>query len=69
MVHRLYYSEKDTKGMFKTLEPMHSMLERGPQTLKEHSFVQMYGRDLREALDWCNRYKVCLSTFAISVPK
>lgn len=44
--------------MFKTLEPLHTMLERGPQTLKEVSFNQTYGRDLTEAQDWCNRFKV-----------
>lgn len=56
---RLYFSELDVKGMFKTLEPLHSMLERGPQTMKEASFSQAYGRDLNEAQEWCNRYKVC----------
>ncbi|CAG9564541.1 unnamed protein product [Danaus chrysippus] len=54
---RLYFSEHDAKAMFKTLEPLHAMLERGPQTLKEISFSQAYGRDLNEAQDWCNRFK------------
>jgi FKBP12-rapamycin complex-associated protein len=45
-------------GMFNTLEPLHAMLERGPQTLKETSFNQAYGRDLMEAQEWCHRYKV-----------
>lgn len=44
--------------MFDTLEPLHAMLERGPQTLKETSFNQAYGRDLMEALEWCSRYKI-----------
>ena len=43
--------------MFDTLEPLHAMLERGPQTLKETSFNQAYGRDLMEAQEWCRRYK------------
>lgn len=34
------------------------MLERGPQTLKETSFNQAYGRELSDANDWCNHYKV-----------
>ncbi|KAL4707884.1 hypothetical protein ACJJTC_010319 [Scirpophaga incertulas] len=54
---RLYFSEHDVKAMFKTLEPLHAMLERGPQTLKEVSFSQAYGRDLNDAQDWCNRFK------------
>lgn len=44
--------------MFKVLDPLHARLERGPQTLKETSFNQSYGRDLAEAQEWCQRYKV-----------
>ncbi|CAB3230731.1 unnamed protein product [Arctia plantaginis] len=54
---RLYFSENDVNAMFRTLEPLHAMLERGPQTMKEVSFSHAYGRDLNEAQDWCNRYK------------
>ncbi|CAG5108662.1 Similar to Mtor: Serine/threonine-protein kinase mTOR (Rattus norvegicus), partial [Cotesia congregata] len=55
---RLYFGEKNVVGMFETLEPLHTMLERGAQTLKETSFIQAYGRDLMEAQEWCHRYKV-----------
>lgn len=55
---RLYFGERNIKGMFETLEPLHAMLERGPQTLKETSFNQAYGRDLSQALEWCAHYKV-----------
>ncbi|XP_046969780.1 serine/threonine-protein kinase Tor-like [Vanessa cardui] len=54
---RLYYSEKDYRGMFRTLDKMHAMLDRPPETLKEVSFLQMYGRDLQEAHRWCELYK------------
>ncbi|XP_013148241.1 PREDICTED: serine/threonine-protein kinase mTOR-like [Papilio polytes] len=54
---RLYFSEKDYRGMFRTLDKMHTMLERAPETLKEVSFLQMYGRDLQEAQRWCELYK------------
>ncbi|XP_013189748.2 serine/threonine-protein kinase mTOR [Amyelois transitella] len=54
---RLYFSEHDVNAMFKTLEPLHAMLERGPQTTKEVSFSSQYGRDLNDALEWCNRFK------------
>lgn len=56
--HRLYFSERNIKGMFETLEPLHAMLERGPQTLKETSFNQAYGRDLTQALECCQHFKV-----------
>lgn len=55
---RLYFGERNVKGMFETLEPLHQMLERGPQTLKETSFNQAYGTDLKEAMEWCRQYKV-----------
>ncbi|KAK3923760.1 Serine/threonine-protein kinase mTOR [Frankliniella fusca] len=55
---RLYFGEHNVKGMFEALDPLHAMLERGPQTLKETSFNQAYSRDLMEAQDWCQRYKV-----------
>ena len=40
------------------LQPLHALLERGPQTLKETSFHQAYGNDLNEAKRWCSRYKM-----------
>lgn len=58
---RLYFGERNTRGMFDTLEPLHAMLERGPQTLKETSFYQAYGRELTEALEWCQHYRVSLT--------
>jgi len=54
---RLYFSERNVKGMFAVLEPLHQMMERGPQTLNETSFQQVYGRDLMEAQDWCRKYQ------------
>ncbi|NP_001171773.1 target of rapamycin isoform 1 [Bombyx mori] len=54
---RFCFSEKDYKRMFKTLDKMHAMLDTPPETLKEVSFLQMYGRDLQEARRWCELYK------------
>lgn len=54
----MYFGERNIRGMLAILEPLHRMLERGPETLKETSFNQAYGRDLLEALEWCNRYKL-----------
>ncbi|XP_059477089.1 serine/threonine-protein kinase mTOR [Neocloeon triangulifer] len=55
---RLYFGERNVKGMFEKLEPLHAMIQKGPQTLKETSFNQAYGRDLQDAQEWCGRYKV-----------
>lgn len=43
---RLYFGERNVKGMLDTLEPLHAMLERGPQTLKETSFNQVKNKFL-----------------------
>ena len=43
---RLYFGERNVKGMFATLEPLHAMMERGPQTLKETSFNQVCKKNL-----------------------
>jgi FKBP12-rapamycin complex-associated protein len=59
---RLYFGERNVKGMFETLEPLHAMLERGPQTTKENSFhtvsagIVFFWRDL---LDLHNSQKCC----------
>ena len=54
---RLYFGDKDIQGMLNTLAPLHAMLEEGPQTLREISFIQSFGRDLKEAQNWCEAYK------------
>ena len=55
---RLYFGDRNIQGMLAKLEPLHAMLEKGPQTLKETSFHQAYGNDLNEAKRWCSRYKM-----------
>ncbi|GMT28496.1 hypothetical protein PFISCL1PPCAC_19793, partial [Pristionchus fissidentatus] len=50
---RLYFVEKDVEGMLKILEPMHRLLDGGPNTLKEHSFYQTYLCDLEDARKFC----------------
>ncbi|KAF4714908.1 phosphatidylinositol kinase- protein kinase tor1, partial [Perkinsus olseni] len=54
---RLYYAEHDVNGMIEVLKPLHEMMLQGPQTLRETSFTQAFGRDLREALKWIHAYE------------
>ncbi|XP_020086675.1 serine/threonine-protein kinase TOR isoform X1 [Ananas comosus] len=54
---RLYFGEHKIDGMLATLEPLHAMLEEGPETLKETSFIQTYGRELLEARECCLKYR------------
>jgi len=55
---RLYFAERDIDGMLNILEPLHVQLDRGATTLKEKSFNQAYGRDLKDARDLCKSYKM-----------
>ena len=48
---RLYFGERNVQGMFATLEPLHNMMERGAQTLKETSFNQVTVQSLKQT---CN---------------
>lgn len=54
---RLYFTERNIDAMFATLEPLHEALEKGPETLRETSFVQTHGRDLAEARECGRRYR------------
>ena len=54
---RLYFGDRNIEGMFATLAPLHDMLDEGPETLREISFAQTFGRDLQEAREWCFTYR------------
>jgi len=54
---RLYFGDHQIQGMFDVLAPLHDMLEAGPSTLREISFIQSFGRDLHEAREWCRTYQ------------
>ncbi|KAI9837156.1 MAG: phosphatidylinositol kinase- protein kinase tor1 [Sclerophora amabilis] len=54
---RLYFGDHNIEGMFATLAPLHEQLDRGPETLREISFHQAFGRDLQDARDWCATYR------------
>ena len=63
---RLYFGEHNVDGMFEVLGPLHRLLDVGPETSREASFQQAYGRELAEALEWC---KVRLILFFINARK
>ena len=46
---RLYFGEKDLNSMLQCILPMHEMIDRGPETSYEKSFMELYGRELLEA--------------------
>ncbi|KAL2872445.1 putative TOR pathway phosphatidylinositol 3-kinase TorA [Aspergillus lucknowensis] len=54
---RLYFGDNNVEGMFATLAPLHEMLDKGAETLREVSFAQAFGRDLSEAKHYCMVYR------------
>ncbi|AOW06792.1 armadillo-type protein [Yarrowia lipolytica] len=54
---RFFFGERNIEKMFQTLEPLHAMLERGPETLREVSFQTAFGRDLHDANEWVWSFK------------
>ncbi|EGG01362.1 uncharacterized protein MELLADRAFT_117828 [Melampsora larici-populina 98AG31] len=54
---RLFYGDHNIDAMFATLEPLHDMLEKGPETIRESHFAATYGHDLMEARACCRRYR------------
>ena len=59
---RLYFGEHNVEGMLAALEPLHAVMDKGPETLREVAFHQTFGRDLAEAHDWILRYKTASPT-------
>eukprot|EP01094_Clydonella_sp_ATCC50884_P002485 TRINITY_DN1189_c0_g1_i1.p1 TRINITY_DN1189_c0_g1~~TRINITY_DN1189_c0_g1_i1.p1 ORF type:complete len:2421 (+),score=972.86 TRINITY_DN1189_c0_g1_i1:126-7265(+) len=54
---RMYYNEQNVEGMIERLLPLHEMVENGPETLTELSFVGEFGRNLVEAREWTTKYQ------------
>ncbi|CAK5264818.1 unnamed protein product [Mycena citricolor] len=54
---RMYYTLMNPAGMLAILEPLHQILDAGPQTVRETSFAQVFGTELRHARDACRRYR------------
>lgn len=54
---RFYFGDKNIEAMLEILEPLHQMMERGPETIREISFNQSFGRDLQEAFEWTLKYR------------
>lgn len=54
---RFYFGEHNIEKMFATLEPLHAMLDKGPETLREVSFQTAFARDLHDAYSWIQSYK------------
>lgn len=54
---RLYFGERNTNKMYEVLEPLHLMLQKGPETMRESSFVNAFGRELSDAYEWVLNFR------------
>ncbi|TIB14647.1 hypothetical protein E3P89_00930 [Wallemia ichthyophaga] len=54
---RHYFVHHNPAAMIETLKPLHDLLDRGPETLRETSFVQAFSKELIEARDYCRKWK------------
>lgn len=54
---RYFFGDNDIEKMLQTIEPLYAMLDRGPETLREISFKNLYGRELVDAFKWLTKYK------------
>jgi FKBP12-rapamycin complex-associated protein len=53
---RYWFGQKNIEGMVATLAPLHALMDKGPQTLREKSFFEMFGLELKEAWEFCKKY-------------
>lgn len=54
---RLFFGEHNTDKMFEVLNPLHKMLQKGPETMREVSFNNAFGRELADAYEWVLNYR------------
>lgn len=54
---RFFFGEHNIDKMFGALEPLHKMLDKGPETLREVSFQTAFGRDLHDAYEWAQSFR------------
>lgn len=55
---KMFFTKNDMTATLRVLEPLHDVVTKEPETLRETSFVATFGRDLQEARDWCRAYRV-----------
>ncbi|KAL7715888.1 Serine/threonine-protein kinase TOR [Entamoeba marina] len=52
-----FYVNHSFTGMMAMLQPLYDRLEKGGETHNERSFLQSYGKDLRDAYEFCSHFK------------
>jgi len=65
---RQYFGDGNIVAMLETLAPLHTVLQNGPNTMREMSFVQAYGTDLKDAWTHIQRYIGQMEDKKTSIP-
>ena len=54
-----FYTDRQVDSMFAVLMPLHQQLNDASQdrTVREAAFLQLYGKDLRDACEWLRKYQ------------
>ncbi len=63
-----FSGEGNVSGMLDVLNPLHSLLEKGPQTRREQDFHKSFGRDLTEAHNHVKEYVRLIISSGQSIP-
>lgn len=65
---RLYFGEGNIQGMLDTLFPLHHILQLGPMTHRETSFLNAYGAELNEAWQCISNYSIIMKEKGQVIP-
>lgn len=65
---RLYYGEGNVSAMLDVLLPLHTQLEKGASTRREHDFLKSFGRDLLDAHNHIKDYMRLITDSGQTIP-
>jgi phosphatidylinositol kinase/protein kinase (PI-3 family) len=54
---RLWFGQRNADEMLAVMQPLHEMMDKGAETLREIAFVHRFGRDLHHARKWSDRFR------------
>lgn len=66
---RLYFSEGNIQGMLDVLQPLQAEIDKGPNTVREGSFIAAYGQDLKDAWEALKNYQKFMTSQNRLVPQ
>jgi hypothetical protein len=65
---RMYFSEGNIQGMIDVLQPLQTEIEKGPNTVREGSFIAAYGQELKDAWEALKNYQKYMQNQSRLIP-